>query len=89
MTLRIQKTCDCHGTVVRLSGRLAAEHCGELSEQIEGGPEMPSLDLEEVTLVDLDAVHFLARCEAAGVELVHCPSYVREWISRENDRARR
>ncbi len=45
------------------------------------------LDLEEVTLVDLDIVQFLARCEAGGVELLHCPPYVREWISRENDRA--
>jgi len=87
MTLRIQKTCDCHGTIIRLSGRLAAEHRGELSEQIESSVEMPALDLEEVTLVDLEGVHFLARCEAAGMELLHCPSYIREWIARENDRA--
>ena len=89
MTLRIQNTCDCYGTIVRLSGRLGAEHRQELSEQIESSTEMVALDLEEVTLVDLDAVHFLARCEVAGVELLHCPSYIREWISRENDRARR
>jgi hypothetical protein len=37
--------------------------------------------------VDLEVVHFLARCEAAGVELLHCPSYIRQWISRENYRA--
>jgi len=45
------------------------------------------LDLEEVTLVDLDIVQFLARCEARGMELLHCSPYIREWICRENDRA--
>jgi len=44
------------------------------------------LDLEEVTLVDLDIVQFLARCEAGGMGLLHCAAYIREWISRENDR---
>ena len=47
---------------------------------------MVLLDLEEVTLVDIDIVHFLARSEAEGVELLHCPAYLREWISKENDR---
>jgi anti-anti-sigma regulatory factor len=88
MTLRIQKGSDDHNTTVRLSGRLVASHCRALSEQIESSKGTIVLDLEEVTLVDLDIVQFLARCEAAGsVELLHCPRYVREWISRENDRA--
>jgi len=45
------------------------------------------LDLEEVTLVDLDIVQFLARCEARGMELLNCSPYIREWICRENERA--
>jgi hypothetical protein len=48
---------------------------------------MVAIDLEEVTLVDLDVVQFLARCEASGIELLNCSPYIREWISRENDRA--
>jgi hypothetical protein len=86
MTLRIQKSFDAHGTIVRLSGRLVAERRGELAEQIASSRARITLDLEEVTLVDLDVVQFLARCEAAGMELLHCPAYIREWISRENDR---
>jgi hypothetical protein len=50
---------------------------------------MVLLDLEEVTLVDLDIVRFLATCEAEGIELVHCSPYIREWINRENERAGR
>jgi len=87
MTLRIQKGSDDHNTTVRLSGRLAASHRRALSEQIESSTETIVLDLEEVTLVDLDIVQFLARCEAAGsVELLHCCPYIREWISRERAR---
>jgi hypothetical protein len=41
------------------------------------------LDLEEVTLVDVDVVRFLGMCEAKGVELVHCSNYIREWVFRE------
>jgi hypothetical protein len=41
------------------------------------------LDLSEVTLVDLEVVHFLITCEDEGVELVECPLYVREWMLRE------
>ena len=63
MTLRIQKTCDCHGTIMRLSGRLAAEHRGDLSEQIESSVERPALDLEEVTLVDLEGVMVSSKME--------------------------
>ncbi len=33
--------------------------------------------------VDRDAVKFLARCAANGMELGHCPPYIREWIVRE------
>jgi hypothetical protein len=39
--------------------------------------------MEHVTLVDVDGVRFLSDCESRGIELVHCPPYVREWIARE------
>ena len=87
MTLRIQKSCDDHNTTVRLCGRLVASQCQALSEQIESSTGMVAIDLEEVTLVDLEVVQFLARCEATGIELLNCSPYIREWISRENDRA--
>ncbi len=44
---------------------------------------MTWVDLEEVSLVDVESVRFLVSCELAGVELQHCPPYVREWMSRE------
>jgi hypothetical protein len=41
------------------------------------------LDLVDVSLVDLAVVRFLICCEDEGVELLHCPPYVREWMTRE------
>jgi hypothetical protein len=42
-----------------------------------------TLDLSEVTLVDLEAVRFLISVEDESTELCQCPPYVREWIIRE------
>jgi len=87
MTLRIQKSSDDQSTTFRLSGRLSASDLAALSEQIESGAGMILLDMEEVTLVDVEIVQFLARCEAGCMQLLHCAPYIREWISREKDRA--
>jgi hypothetical protein len=81
--LKIEKSSDHGKTTIRLIGRFQSEHIEELKRQLrKNGPHF-SLDLGEVTLVDLGVVGFLVGCEADGVELVHCPPYIREWISRE------
>jgi hypothetical protein len=36
-----------------------------------------------VTLVDVDVVRFLNRCETQGVRLVNCSPYILEWMNRE------
>jgi len=43
------------------------------------------LDLQEVTLVDVDVVRFLRVCEAGGMKIVHCSQYIREWMTRERE----
>jgi hypothetical protein len=42
-----------------------------------------ALDLDGVTLVDVEVVRFLNGCEERGVELFHCSPYIREWMLRE------
>jgi hypothetical protein len=44
------------------------------------------LDLEEVDLVDIDAVRFLNAFESTGVSILHCSPYIREWMVRERCR---
>jgi len=86
MTIRIQETTEGHNTVFRLCGELVSSHRQALLEEIERSKNSITLDLEEVTLVDLNIVQLLVRCEAKGIELLNCPSYIREWISREKNR---
>ena len=85
MTLRIDVTPFGPGVAFHLAGRVRAENLGELERDIarEGGSVV--LDLHEVTLVDVDVVRFLKNAEGSGIELVNCPPFVREWISRERD----
>jgi len=40
------------------------------------------LDLRDLSLVDREAVIFLAKFEA-DVQIKNCPPYIREWIRRE------
>ncbi len=39
----------------------------------------------EATLVDRAVVQFLAAREGEGVELLNCPRYIREWITKERE----
>ncbi len=83
MTLRIDSDSDGHTTTIRLTGRIRSEHLQELKEQLAGAGSKVVLDLEEVTLVDLDVVRFLGVCEADGAEVKHCSPYIRGWMLRE------
>jgi len=82
--LRIHKTAN--GDVVfNLSGRIDKEHIAELEALIdaEGEDRRIILDLKDMILTGQDGITFLAQCEAAGVALVNCDPYIREWITRQ------
>ena len=83
MTLRIERRSDRDHTVLHLSGRIQSEHLELLKAEMRGDGARIALDLEEITLVDRDAVAFLNLCEAEGVRLFHCSPYIREWLLRE------
>ena len=84
--LRIEKDSDGRRTILRLSGRIEAQHLVELTEQIENSVWPVALDLAELKLVDLEAVRYLALVERRGIELRSCPGFIREWIRRERGR---
>ena len=83
MTLRVQSDSDGAGTTIRLIGRIRSEHLQVLKEQIASAGSRVVLDLDEVTLVDVDVVRFLGACRAEGVEVLHCAPYIRDWMLRE------
>jgi len=64
---------------------MQAEHLAELKAQMQGSGPGIVLDLDEVTLVDVEVVRFLGGCEAEGGTVL-CAPYIREWMLRERDR---
>ena len=83
MVLKIERVSIGKRELLRMSGDLNADQLEELKREIKGNEPRLSLDLGEISLVDVDAVRFLGTCETRGIDLIHCPSYVREWINRE------
>jgi hypothetical protein len=89
VTLKIEKTFGQDRTTIRLIGRVQAESLVEVRMQLEGcGPTL-ALELDQVTLVDVDVVRFLNTCESQGVLLLDCSPYIREWMNRERSRTGR
>jgi hypothetical protein len=72
--------------VLSVSGRI---DCGDIAEletliAAEGKGRRIIFDLRDMTLTGHDGIVFLAQCEAAGIALVNCDPYVREWITMQN-----
>jgi len=64
---------------------MRAEHLRELEKQISESESKIVLDLEELNLVDVEAVRFLGMCETHGVTLLNCSPYIRDWIGKERN----
>ena len=82
--LRIERSAN--GQVVfTISGRMQTEEIEEFQRLLAAETPGQALifNLRDVTLVNRDAVAFLAGCEAKGIKLESCPLYVRNWIDLE------
>ena len=73
--------------VLVLSGRLDTGHIEELDTLLraEASSRAIFLDLKDLTLAGQEGIEFLARWEAAGIGLLNCARYVREWITRQRN----
>jgi hypothetical protein len=87
MMLRIVADVREDGTTIRLIGRMRAEHIEPVRAELAVSRAPTSLDLDEVTLADIDAIRFLGNAEREGVALQHCAPFIREWITREANRS--
>ena len=83
MTLKIERLRSKHGPRILLSGELRSAHIDDVRAEMEGVGAGLTLDLDELTLVDVDAVRFLNACETQGVQVVNCSPYIREWMLQE------
>jgi anti-anti-sigma regulatory factor len=67
MTSKMERQVDGHHTTLRLIGHLRAAHLEALKAHMASHRPRTVLDLDQVMLVDVAAVRFLAGCEAAGM----------------------
>jgi anti-anti-sigma regulatory factor len=86
VTCKIHRQAIAEGLVVlRVSGRLAGNNVDMLRTLLEQENNVLTLDLQDLRLVDGDAVKLLAIHESNGVRIDNCPLYIREWIRRERE----
>jgi anti-anti-sigma regulatory factor len=82
--LKITRSTNAGTTTLTVSGRIDAGQLSDLRGLIEAERTTDVVvDLNEVSLVDVEVVRFLRQCEMQGIRLAHCPAYVREWMVRE------
>lgn len=86
--LNIQQSSSGGWVVFRLSGRIEPEDVAELQRLLglEPAGQAIVLDLQDLTLIDRDALKFLAKCQVENIRLDNCPAYIREWIDAERGR---
>jgi STAS domain len=81
--LRIRRSEDAGSVIFALSGRIEETEVPDLKDLVEAESAAGiTIDLDEVRLVDRQAVQFLAACETRGITLRNCPAYIREWIEK-------
>jgi anti-anti-sigma regulatory factor len=83
MTCKIVRLVERdHLVLLHISGHLQEVHVSMIEELIVKETDPVILDLAEVTLVDREAVRFLAACDVKGIGLRNCPEFIREWMSK-------
>ena len=89
MTCKIDRHVTREDPVVlRICGRITGENVNTLRSLLEKENGTFTIDLEDVRLVDDEAVKLLAIQESNGARIDHCPLYIREWITREREAMR-
>jgi hypothetical protein len=83
MLLKIQRE-QRERSIITLSGRIGVEVIAELQRVLDletsRSDHAVALDLNEILLVDREAIRFLAGCEAKCIAIEKPPVYIREWI---------
>jgi ABC-type transporter Mla MlaB component len=85
MTLKIKRICEKDESRLCLSGELRGTHVVDLRAEIERLVQPAILDLDEVSVVDIDGIRLLNECQAQGIQVVKCSPYIRRWMLQEKE----
>jgi ABC-type transporter Mla MlaB component len=81
----LENIAPANRLTIKLSGQLDVDCLAELEAQIASGVRRIELEMKEVTLVDIDAVRFLLKCQTRGIRLRGRSAYISDWMRREQD----
>jgi hypothetical protein len=85
LTYKIERIARANRLTIRLIGQLDVDCLAELEAQIAAGASRIELEMKEVTLVDINIVRFLVKCQARGIHIRGCSAYISDWMRRERD----
>ncbi len=80
--------CEIPSVTLRVSGKLFHGHIEHLDRLVQTAVECELwvvLNLEDLGDIDRAAMLFLMGGENRQFEIVSCPRFVREWMSRESE----
>jgi hypothetical protein len=75
---------------IRVSGKLFEGHRSYLEQLVQSAVECrlwPQLDLANLEELDRAALAYLIDGENRDFDIVSCPSFIREWMELERERA--
>jgi ABC-type transporter Mla MlaB component len=82
--IRIETSVRGDVVTFAVIGRIQSEDLPELKRLLQNsGKKSVVLDLQQVKLVDREAITFLANFEGDNATITNCPPYIHEWILRE------
>ena len=85
-----RKTSASYHVTIRVSGKLFHGHLAYLDELVRSAVECrlwPLLSLSQLEELDRDALLYLLNGEDREFGIISCPSFIREWIDLEKERA--
>jgi len=75
---------------IRVSGKLFQGHLAYLDQLVHSAAECrlwPQLNLSHLEELDRAALFYLIDGENRDFSIISCPSFIRDWIEHERDRA--
>jgi hypothetical protein len=82
VTFRLRRLAGGRRVTFAFSGVLTAQELTEVAATIER-ERAGRIDLGDLTMVSREGVAYLRRAEAAGIELINCPRFIRRWIEAD------
>lgn len=83
MTLRIDRQVVGNRAIIHLVGSLRIEHLDEIKAQIGAPDRVTVLDVRGVSVISVEGVRFLNRCEASGIAIRNASPYISKWMALE------